>query len=52
MPDSQSREPRFESPLLMFRSLGTFVLSMVPQFTQLYNVNEYLAIDSGGNVSD
>ena len=37
MPDSQSREPGFESPLLPFRRLGIFVLS----------------IDApGGNVSD
>ena len=26
MPDSQSRDPRFESPLLPFQSLGIFVL--------------------------
>ena len=32
MPDSQSTE----SPLLPFRSLGIFVLSMTPQFTELY----------------
>ena len=36
MPDSQSREPRFKSPLLPFQSLGIFVLSAMPQFTQLY----------------
>ena len=50
MPDSQSSEPGFESPLLPFRSLGIFVHFTAPQSTQLYN--EYLAIDSGGNVSD
>ena len=33
---SQSREPRFESTLLLFRSLGIFVLPMMPQFTELY----------------
>ena len=45
MPDSQSREPGFESPLLLFRSLGIF--SPRP----LSCINDYLAIDSGGNVS-
>ena len=50
MPDSQSREPGFESPLLPFRSLGIFVRFTTPQSTQLYD--EYLAIDSGGNVSE
>ena len=49
MPDSQSREPGFESPLLLFQSLGIFVLSTMPQFTQLY---EYLAVDSCVNVSE
>ena len=51
MPDSQSREPGFESPLLPFRSLGIFFHFTTPQSTQLY-INEYLAIDSGGNVSE
>ena len=50
IPDSQSRESGFESPLLPFRSLGIFVLFTTPQSTQLYN--EYLAIDSGGHVSE
>ena len=36
MPGSQSREPGLESPLLPFRSSDIFVLSMMPQFTQLY----------------
>ena len=36
MPDSQSREPGFESPLLPFRSLCMFVLCTVPRFSQLY----------------
>ena len=35
-PESQSREPGFESPLLPFRRLGIFVLSTMPQLTQLY----------------
>ena len=47
MPDSQSREPGFESPLLPFRSLGIFF-----HFSRLSCINEYLAIDSGGNVSE
>ena len=37
MPDSQSREPGFESPLLPFRSLGIFFHFTTPQSTQLYN---------------
>ena len=48
MPGSQSREPGFESPLMLFQRLGISVLSTTPQFTQLNN--EYLAIDSAGNV--
>ena len=36
MADSQSTEPGFESSLLPIRSLGNFVLSTMPQFTQLY----------------
>ena len=36
MPDSQSREPGFESPLLLFRSLGILFHSKTPQFTYLY----------------
>ena len=36
MPDSQSREPGFESPLLPLRSLGIFVLCTMPRFSQLY----------------
>ena len=36
MPDSQSREPGFESPLLPFRSLGIFFHFTKPQSTQLY----------------
>ena len=36
MPDSQSREPVFESPLLPFRSLGIFFHFTTPQSTQLY----------------
>ena len=36
MPDSQSRELGFESPLLPFRSLGIFFHFTTPQSTQLY----------------
>ena len=36
MPDSQPREPGFESPLLQFRSLGIFFHFTTPQSTQLY----------------
>ena len=50
MPDSQSREPGFESPLIPMRSLGIFFHFTTPQSTQL--LNEYLSIDSGGNVSE
>ena len=43
MPDSQSSEPGFV--------LGIFVLSIYAPCS-LSCINEYLAIDSGGNVSD
>ena len=36
MPDSQSREPGFESPLLPFQSLGIFFHFTTPQSTQMY----------------
>ena len=36
MPDSQSRGPGFESPLLPFRSLGIFFHFTTHQSTQLY----------------
>ena len=36
MPDSQSREPGFESPMIPFRSLGIFFHFTTPQSTQLY----------------
>ena len=48
MPDSQSREPGFESPLLPFRRLGIFR----SRPCRLSCINEYMAIYSGGNVSD
>ena len=51
MPDSQSSEPGFESPLLPFCRLGIF-RSLHCRPCRLSCINEYLAIDSGGNVSD
>ena len=52
MPDSQSREPGFESPFATVSKIGHFSFtSQTSLFTQLY-LNEYLAIDSGGHVSD
>ena len=48
MPDSQSSEPGFESPLLPFRRLGIFVLPIDAPVDSA----EYLAVDSGGHVSD
>ena len=42
MPDSQSREPEFESLLLPFQSLGIFVLSTVPQFIQYSMTDNWL----------
>ena len=50
MPDSQSREPGFESPLLPFRSWAFSFTSR--RLSRLSCINEYLAIDSGGNVSE
>ena len=58
MPDSQSREPGFNSPLLPYQSLGIFVLSTsllncINGYLAIDNcINGYLAIDSGGNESD
>ena len=51
MSDSQSREPGLESPLLPFRNLGIFAFTS-RRLSRLSCVNEYLAIDSGGNVSE
>ena len=49
MPDSES-SPGSNPPLLPFRRLGIFVLfTDVPVDSA---VNEYLAIDNGGKVSD
>ena len=44
MPDSQSSEPGFESPFVTVSKIG--------HFRSLSCINECLAIDSGGNVSD
>ena len=46
MPDSQSSEPGFESPFATVSKIG--------HFRSLHRhscINEYLAVDSGGNVS-
>ena len=46
----QSRKPGFEFPLLPFSKIGCFLLS--PQrLSSLSCIDEYLAIDSSGNVS-
>ena len=51
MPDSQSSEPRFESPIATVSKIGHFrSLHWCPCW--LSCINEYLAIDSGGHVSD
>ena len=50
MPDSQSREPGFESPFATVSKIGHF--SFTSLHCSLSCINEYLAIDSGGNVSD
>ena len=50
MPDSQSSEPVFESCFATVSKLGIFVLSIDAPVDSA--VNEYMAIDSGGNVSD
>ena len=53
MPDSQPRGLGLDSTLLPFRSLGMFVLSTMPQFTQLYTwVPAYLPADSFRNVNE
>ena len=44
MPDLQSSEPGFESLFATVSKIG--------HFRYLHCINEYLAIDSGGNVSD
>ena len=51
MPDSQSSEPGFESSFATVSKIGHFrSLHCCPSW--LSCINEYLAIDSGGNVSD
>ena len=51
MPDSQSSEPGFESPFGTVSKIGHFrSLHWWPSW--LSCLNEYLAIDSGGNVND
>ena len=51
MPDSQSSEPGFESPFATVSKIGHFH-SLHWRPCLLSCINEYLAIDSGGNVSD
>ena len=46
MPDSQSSEPGFESPFATVWKIGHW------RPCSLSCINEYLAIDSGGNMSD
>ena len=51
MPDSQSSEPGFESPFATISKIGHFrSLHWCPSW--LSCINEYMAIESGGNVSD
>ena len=51
MPGSQSSEPGFESPFATISKIGHF-RSLHWRPSSLSCINEYLAIDSGGNVSD
>ena len=51
MPDSQSSEPGFESPFATVSKIGHF-RSLHWRPCWLSCINEYLAIDSGGDVSD
>ena len=51
MPDSQSREPGFEPSFATVSKMGYF-RSLHRRPCSLSCINEYLAIDSGGNVSD
>ena len=51
MPDSQSSEPGFEPPFATVSKIGHF-RSLHCGPSRLSCINEYLAIDSGGHVSD
>ena len=51
MPDSQSSEPGFESRFVAVSNIGHF-RSLHWRLCSLSCINEYLTIDSGGNVSD
>ena len=52
MQDSQSRETRFESSFATVSKFGHFLsLHDAPVHSELC-INEYLAINSGGNVSE
>ena len=46
-PDSQSRNPWLESPVLPFRSLGIFAISMTPQFGQFEKHNATCYFQAG-----
>ena len=50
MPDSQSTEPGFEPRCYRFEVLAFSFTSR--RLSRLSCINEYLAIDSGGNVSE
>ena len=50
MPDSQSREPGFEPRCYRFEVWAFSFTSR--RLSRLSCINEYLAIDSGGNVSE
>ena len=51
MPDSQSSESEFESPFATVWKIGHFP-SLHLRPCRFSCINEYLDIDSGGNVSD
>ena len=49
MPDSQSSEPGFESPFATVSKFGHFRFLHDASVHSELCINEYLAIDSGGN---
>ena len=48
--ERRTHNPGFESHLLLFRSLAIFVLPRCP--SSFSCINEYLAENAGGNVSE
>ena len=52
MVECRTRNQGSNPPLLPFRRLGIFVLSIDAPVDSATGINEYLATDSGGNVSD